>query len=543
MKTYVNYLLLFFMFLGVFFVISYFDGLLCSPVDKDNRDIPQLLQEYEKLEQNGEVLIEIGKFINKRGKKYIAKIPEISGHIYGSGTTGHGKSTYLTSMTTSLLFSDTPNSICVIEPHFSYAKDLAAFAYRYTNYKIFHLTASGLDLGYITPFSMQKRLKGFDYNQQASFILSSLQQEFTNIDTSYVMKLTLLSGLELLGAKPIMLYPDIFSSKKLRHKLLNERYKDLNRSAKRFFRDYEKLSPSKQRAQVDPSLNKIQNLLGDRSLLLTLNQPEDLSICIESIINTPRSLLLVDLNRANSSTASVLGSLAVNTIKHAIFRRKANDPNTPVCFLFADEFQSYCGGGSGGSSNSLTISELLSEARKFRIQLVLTNQYADQVSGRLKQELSVNCGIHFSFQIPSKEAKFFGNVFGSDDIVPNLPKYRAMFYDKRFSKYPAMYETTPVDIPNCKPNFASTISLETAKRNVDKLIQEVEAIQDEDKTSVSFNTSTKKTKSKRQQESKKPITQKEDNDIVVKKKEETTVFEYFDDFKKRFSENKKKGEK
>ena len=451
-----------------FIVITFYIIHLIFGGDTTNPNIPRLLIAYKKLRTE---LVDVGYFIGNTGQKYVGSIPIESLHTYTCGETGSGKSTYLSTKAIGYICSKTPNSICVIEPHYSLSRDLALVA-MYSDYKVYRISPS-LEDGTITPFSPQLLFSGLSRNAQTSFLVDSLRQHFSSISSSSpVMLFTLRACLELLGDLPMFLLPEIYQNSGFRRKLLDDA-PHLSKFARDFFKEFETLSRSKRESKFFPAINKIENLHSDLGLLYLFGQPVEYSLNIEKIINTKNTLLVVDLNRAsNPSSAAIIGTLVMNIIRQAIFRRKANDKSYPMCYLFADEFQAY-------TNQNLSI--FLAEARKYRIALTLSNQFPGQIENlRLREELRVNTNINVTFALPEHHAKFFGNQYGKDTAqrIANLPKYKALLLDKRYKKHPVMLETVPIDLPDQDPYFESAISVDEAKRNVEKLIEEVEALQE-----------------------------------------------------------------
>ena len=75
---------------------------------------------------------------------------------------------------------------------------------------------------------------------------------------------------------------------------------------------------------------------------------------------------------------------------------------------------------------TLSFADILSEARKYGLNLVLAYQYIDQLDERIRSAISGNVGTIISFRLGAEDAKYlakeFYPIFDETDLV-NLPDY------------------------------------------------------------------------------------------------------------------------
>ena len=68
--------------------------------------------------------------------------------------------------------------------------------------------------------------------------------------------------------------------------------------------------------------------------------------------------------------------------------------------------------------------DILSEARKYRLNLILTNQYLGQMDETIKMAILGNVGTLVSFRVGAEDAKYlsqeFYPVFSQEDLVEIL---------------------------------------------------------------------------------------------------------------------------
>ena len=77
-------------------------------------------------------------------------------------------------------------------------------------------------------------------------------------------------------------------------------------------------------------------------------------------------------------------------------------------FLFVDEFQHFC---------TDSFEEILSEARKYRLNLTLSHQYMDQLTPKVKSAVFGNIGTLISFRIGHTDAEIMEREFGKQYIA------------------------------------------------------------------------------------------------------------------------------
>ncbi len=126
-------------------------------------------------------------------------------------------------------------------------------------------------------------------------------------------------------------------------------------------------------------------------------------------------ILLVNLSkgRIGESNASLLGMIVVGKILMAALSRvdipqeKRRDFN-----LYIDEFQNF---------TTDSISTILSEARKYRLNLVMAHQFIAQLAEKIKGAVFGNVGSIIAFRVGPEDADFlvkqFEPVFGKNDLI------------------------------------------------------------------------------------------------------------------------------
>ncbi len=133
-------------------------------------------------------------------------------------------------------------------------------------------------------------------------------------------------------------------------------------------------------------------------------------------------ILLVNLakGRIGDINAGLLGMVITSRLLLAALSRADLPQEKRVDFnLYIDEFQNF---------TTDSIATILSEARKYRLNLVMAHQFIAQLTDQIRNAVFGNVGSIISFRIGASDAetllKQFAPVFSEDDLI-NLENYRA----------------------------------------------------------------------------------------------------------------------
>ncbi len=131
-----------------------------------------------------------------------------------------------------------------------------------------------------------------------------------------------------------------------------------------------------------------------------------------------RKIVIINLSkgRMGEMNANLLGSMLITKIYlAALSRADVSDrelDNLPNFYLYVDEFQSFANESFAG---------ILSEARKYKLNLTIAHQYIEQMSDEVRAAVFGNVGTMITFRVGSYDAevleKEFAPAFTSEDIV------------------------------------------------------------------------------------------------------------------------------
>lgn len=176
--------------------------------------------------------------------------------------------------------------------------------------------------------------------------------------------------------------------------------------------------PKYSKADVMPILNKIGVFLAHPVIKRVLiENPQEISLRRAMDNN---KIVLVNLSKGylGEDVAHILGSLLVTSLSSSAFSRIDTDEEKRKPFMvYMDEFQNF---------TTLSLVNMLSELRKFKVGMILAHQYLHQLEDKIRHSILGNVGTIISFRLGTDDARYMTNemypVFELEDFI-NLPNY------------------------------------------------------------------------------------------------------------------------
>ena len=177
--------------------------------------------------------------------------------------------------------------------------------------------------------------------------------------------------------------------------------------------------PARLKAEaIAPIQNKAGAFLGNPFIRNIVGQKHS-SFNMSEVMNEGK-VLLANLSKGSlgEDTASLLGSLLITKLELAALSRSGTPEKDRKDFtLFIDELHTF-------TTESLT--DMLPEMRKHHLSLVLTHQYLDQISEKLRAAILGNVGTVISFKVSARDAEYltkeFYPVLRVEDLV-SIPAF------------------------------------------------------------------------------------------------------------------------
>lgn len=176
---------------------------------------------------------------------------------------------------------------------------------------------------------------------------------------------------------------------------------------------------------IAPIQNKVGQFLSSAIVRNIVGQPKS-TIDLREIMDK-KKILIMDLSkgRVGENNSALLGSMLVTKLQlAAMSRTDIPEHERSDFYLYVDEFQNFA---------TDSFATILSEARKYRLDLIVGHQYIAQLenekSTKVRDAIFGNVGTMVVFRIGAADAEFleteFAPIFMPVDLV-NLPKYHVI---------------------------------------------------------------------------------------------------------------------
>ncbi|MEP7162476.1 MAG: type IV secretion system DNA-binding domain-containing protein, partial [Candidatus Moraniibacteriota bacterium] len=335
-------------------------------------------------------------------------------HMYLLGKTGMGK----TNLMENLAIQDIQagRGICFIDPHGDVAlKLIKAIPASRINDVIYFDPA---DQDFPIAFNILEQV-GSD---QRSLVASGLVGVFKKIwadswgpRLEYILRNAILALLEYPGST-LLGVMRILVDKSYRERVI-EKVQDP--VVKSFWRD--EFSGWNERV-LQEVISPIQNKVGQftsNSLIRNIIGQTGSSFDVREIMDQKKILIMnLAKGKIGEDSTALLGAMMVTKIQLAAMGRvDIPEEEREDFFLYVDEFQNFA---------TESFANILSEARKYRLDLILANQYITQLEEPVRDAVFGNAGTIVTFRVGAADAEFlekeFEPIFLPNDLV-NLPKY------------------------------------------------------------------------------------------------------------------------
>jgi hypothetical protein len=401
---------------------------------------------------------------NFRGHNTMFGLPRFdrSRHMYIIGQTGVGKSGLLELMTISDIYS--PYGFALIDPHGDYAQDTLARIPKERIKDVVYFNPADMEFPIaFNPMEVQdKKLK----THTCSELIGVLTRMFDSWGPrlEYILRYSILALLD---------YPDstmlditrILTDSQFRAKVI----KHIEDPVVKNFWTVEFSSWNSKFASeaVAPVLNKVGAFTANPLVRNIIGQKKS-SFNIRQIMDENK-ILIVNLSRGlvGEDNAALLGSLLVTKIQLAAMSR-ADVPasqRTPF-YLYVDEFQNFA---------TDSFATILSEARKYGLNLTVANQYIAQMLPQVKDAIFGNVGSIVAFRTSADDArtmqKYFEPKFTEYDLVHMHNRHFVINMTIEGEKVPAFSAIT-LNLPNIETNFTTEI-IEHSRMMYSKTSQEI----------------------------------------------------------------------
>ena len=335
-------------------------------------------------------------------------------HLYIVGKTGMGKTVLLENM--AIQDIQKGNGLAFIDPHGEAAENLLDFIPKERINDVIYFDPS--DLNFPIAFNIMEKVSIEQRHLIASGLMSVFKKIWPDVWSprmEYLLNNAILALLE---------YPDstllginrMFADPEYRKKVLEKVTDPVIRAF--WLQEYARYS---QRFEVEATAaiqNKVGQFVSTPVVRNIIGQVRS-SIDMREIMDKQK-ILIINLSKGKigEDVSRLLGALLVTKLQLAAMSRVSiPEKERKDFFLYIDEFQNFA---------TESFVNILSEARKYRLALILAHQYISQMDETVRDAVFGNVGTMISFRVGAEDAEFLGKEFFPEfmpeDIV-SLAKY------------------------------------------------------------------------------------------------------------------------
>ncbi len=390
-----------------------------------------------------------------------------SRHVYIIGQTGAGKSGMLELFALSDIFYD--QGYCIIDPHGDFAINNLRFVPEKRIKDVIYFNPA--DTQYpvaFNPLELSDPSRKPNVTSEVIGVLKRMFGDSWGPRLEHILRYTLLALLD----RPETTLLDIsrmLTDKDFRKETL-EYCKDV--TVLQFWKhEFGQWNEKQVNESIAPVLNKVGAFTANPIIRNIIGQPKS-SFDVRRIMDEGK-ILVVNLSKGliGEDNAGILGAFLVTKVQLAAMSRSdiPDAADRRPFYLYVDEFQNF-------ATDSFAV--ILSEARKYGLNLTVANQYISQMTDSVRDAVFGNVGTTISFRVSADDApllaKQFEPTFEAQDLLSLNNRNFVISMIINGEKVPAFSATT-LSIPTTpKDNFDAIIASSREKYSRPRSVVEAE---------------------------------------------------------------------
>jgi type IV secretory pathway TraG/TraD family ATPase VirD4 len=327
------------------------------------------------------------------------------------GKTGTGKSTLIETM----IMQDIEHGkgCALLDPHGDLVEKIAGRipSWRKNDLIYFDLTDPTLNLRY-NPFKKVSYEKRSLVAAGILEVFEKLWDKAWGVKLEHILRYAILTLLDQPKAT-IADLSELLLNKEFRNRAIDHvESESVRKFWEREFSEYSKYD-------LLPVLNKIGGMLVHPVIRRVLFENAE-EVSLRKAMDE-KKIVLVNLSKGHvgGDVAKILGALFVTAIASASFSRvDTEEPERIPFILYLDEFHNF---------TTLSLVNMFSELRKFKVGMVLAHQYMHQLDDKIRRAVLGNVGTLIVFRIGTEDARMMSEEmypdFDVEDFI-NLPNYK-----------------------------------------------------------------------------------------------------------------------
>ena len=372
-------------------------------------------------------------------------------HTYIIGKSGTGKTTLIANMAIDDIRKG--RGVAVIDPHGDLCNTILDYipSNRINDCCYFNPA----DPEFVYPLNVLEASNESQKELIASGVISIFKKLYGNISwgprLEHILRNAVLTLVNTPGSDLTHIV-EILTNKSFRQNVVSRL---TNQTLKNFWvNEFDRMDPKFQNEAVSPILNKVGQFISSTNIRNTVAHAKS-KINIAEIMDQ-KKILIADLStgRLGEDNSALLGAMLITQIQLSAMNRVFQAAeNRADFYLYVDEFQNFA---------TEAFIKILSEARKFKLNLIMANQYMAQLDRTIQDAILGNVGSIISFVVGNQDAfilaKELGTAFPPEDLV-------------KIGKYQVICKLS-IDSETTQPFYATTLSpLSCKNQQRDKLIR------------------------------------------------------------------------
>ena len=349
-----------------------------------------------------------------QNRKFGIKLDDRRRHMYIVGKTGMGKTTILENMVLNDIYAG--HGVGLVDPHGDFAEKIINYIPPHRINDVVYFNPADID--YPIGFNILETIRPEQKHLVASGLMGVFKKIWPDVWSArmeYILNNTILAlidfpGTTLLGINRML------ADAEYRKRVVNNSKDPV---VKAFWQtEFANYTEKFRTEAVSPIQNKIGQFLS-ASVIRNIVAQVKSRINIREIMDEKKIFIMnLSKGRIGEDNSRLLGGMLITRIQLAAMERvDIVEKERSDFFLYVDEFQNFATESFAG---------ILSEARKYRLDLIMAHQYMEQLDETVLAAVIGNVGTTVTFRVGSSDAeilaKEFIPTFVEEDLV-NLPKF------------------------------------------------------------------------------------------------------------------------
>jgi len=392
---------------------------------------------------------------NFRGQEHVfgIKKDDRRRHMYIIGKTGMGKTTLLENMVISDIRAG--KGVAVVDPHGDFAEKILNFVPSFRINDVIYFNPADID--YPIAFNVMEQVDPKYRHLVASGLIGVFKKIWADSwgpRLEYLLRNVILGLLEYPGST-LLGVPRMLVDKDYRDKVVR---KISDPVVKTFWiNEFTKYSNQFMVEAISPIQNKVGQFLSSSLVRNIISQAQS-TIDMKEITDGQKIFIMnLAKGRIGEDYSALLGAMLITKIQLAIMGRvDTPEEERKDFYLYVDEFQNFA---------TESFADILSEARKYRLNLIIAHQYINQLEEKVSDAVFGNVGTIVTFRVGASDAEFlekeFEPIFTMNDLV-NLAKYDIylkLMIDGVSGDAFSATSLPPAEIPEKKENLEKIIKV------------------------------------------------------------------------------------